>query len=188
MSSDEAALPAANMDATMTFSVVGSTMTLEVSNLSASPIRMSELYFNASDDVTSITLSSAPSHSSTGDMLWAASASAASTGFGTFDYMLEGIVAGKGQNREPGEILAGGTATFTFAVTGMNIDASDFGTELSAASGGDTAAYAAGAFHPNGGANTVTGAAVATTPEPSTALLMALGLGMLSRVGRRQRH
>jgi len=176
------------MDATLTFSVVGSTMTLEVSNLSASPIRMSELYFNASDDVTSITLSSAPSNSSTGDILWAGSTSAASTGFGTFDYMVEGITAGKGQNRETGEIGAGGSATFTFAVVGINLDASDFGTELSAASGGDTAAYAAGAFHPNGGANTVTGAAVATTPEPGTALLVSMGLGMLALAGNRRRR
>jgi hypothetical protein len=185
-SSDAATLAAADMDAAMTFSVDGSTMTLEVSNLSASPIRMSELYFNASHDVTSITLSLAPGHSSTGDMLWAVSSSAASTGFGTFDYMVEGIVAGRGNNRESGEIAAGGSAIFTFAVSGMNIDASDFGTTLSAASGADTAAYAAAAFHPNGGANNVTGAAVATTPEPSTALLLALGLGMLTRVSRRR--
>lgn len=181
-SSDAATLAAEDMDATLTFSVVGSTLTLEVSNQSASPIRMSEIYFNASDDVTSITLTSAPTHSSTGDMVWAVSSSAASTGFGTFDYMVEGVVAGTGNNRESGEIAAGGSAVFTFAVTGMNIDAGDFGVELTAGSN----AYAAARFHPNGGNKSVTGAAVAHTPEPSTALLMALGLGMLTQVGRRR--
>jgi hypothetical protein len=185
-SSDAATLAAADMDATLTFSVVGSTMTLEVSNQSASPIRMSQIYFNASDDVTNITLTAAPGHSSTGDPLWALSSSAASTGFGTFDYSVDSIVAGTGKNRESGEIAAGGSAIFTFAVSGMNIDASDFGTSLSAAAGGESAAYAAARFHPNGGNNSVTGAAVAHTPEPSTVLMMALGLGMLTRVSRRR--
>jgi len=179
MSSDETAIAAADMSATVDFSVSGKTLTVNVTN-AASDLLITEIYFNASSNVSNITLTSAPTNTNTGGLLWAASSSASTASFGTFDYALTGITSGGGKNAQTGMILAGGSATFVFSYTGKQLNANDFGVEMTAMN-----AMGAGTFRTSAkGGTAAMGAQVATVPEPATAALMALGLGMLARMGR----
>jgi len=179
MSSDESAIAAANMSATVDFSVSGNTLTVNVSNASTD-LLITEIYFNASSKVTNITLSSAPTNTNTGAMLWTASSSASTASFGTFDYVLTGITQGGGKNAQTGMILAGDSATFEFTYTGRKLTANDFGVEMTAMN-----AMGAGTFRTSAkGGTTAMGAQVAAVPEPTTAALMVMGLGLLARVGR----
>jgi hypothetical protein len=178
VSSAEGTMTAASMDATVEFLASGNTLTINVLNTSSNPIRMSEILFNSGNK--NITLTSTPTHSGSGDPLWELSSNAVSAGFGTFDYGLVGIKVGGGPNAEFGEILAGGSAQFTFNVNGNGWDVDTFAGDLS--TGG---AFVAARFHPNGGNSSAYGAAV-PVPEPSTAALMALGLIGLTQLGRRR--
>ena len=177
--SDAGTMLAIDMNATVDFSISGSTLTIDVTNTSTGTIQISELYFNSDASVSSITLTSTPTHSGSGDPLWVFATSVTPAGFGTFDYGLEGIKSGNGPSAEFGEILAGGSALFTFTVTGAGFDADSFAADVS--SGG---AFVAAKFHPNGNNQNAIGAAI--VPEPSTAALMALGLIGLTQLGRRR--
>jgi len=64
-SSDGLQLQAVDMNATISFSVIGTELTLSITNSStapADPLAISEIFFNASSAVTGLTLVSAPVH------------------------------------------------------------------------------------------------------------------------------
>jgi PEP-CTERM motif len=182
VSDNETSIAAADMSATIDFSVTGSTLTVSVDNLAAS-LRMTDIYFNASSDVASITLTSGPTNTNTGEALWAGSSSASTASFGTFDYVLSGISAGTGKNKQTGMVLAGGSAVFTFALTGSNLDANDFGVEATVMGANGAATFRTG----TSGGTAAMGAQMVVTPEPATAAMLVMGLGILARVGR-SRH
>ena len=177
-SSDEVGFPAATMDGTVEFTVSGNTLTLDVTNDTTGTVRMTEVVFNGSLDVTNLTLDTAP-NASGGAALWVFSTSATADVFGTFDYGLEGIKVGNGPSAEFGEVLAGETIQFTFTISGSGFDASSFSSSESSA-GFSVAAF----FATNGGNGGAYGAAV--VPEPSSAVLLMLGLIGLTQLGRRR--
>lgn len=177
-SSDEVGFPAATMDGTVEFSVSGNTLTIDVTNDTTGTMRMTELVFNGSVDVTNLTLDTAPIASG-GDALWVFSTSVTADIFGTFDYGIDGLKVGGGPSAEYGEVLAGETIQFIFTISGSGFDASSFSSSESSA-GFSVAAL----FTANGGNGGAYGAAV--IPEPSSAVMLMLGLIGLTQLGRRR--
>ncbi len=179
--SDSATLDPDLLDATLDFQVTGPTqLTLTLTNDTAAPneFKISRLYFNATLDVTALTLDSGPINWS----LETAAGGRATTAseFGTFDFAL---VAAK--NKDGIEAVDGGV-DFVFTISGIGpFDGSDFTTELSEISAGGMTAVAAARFvqGPGGAA----GYGAYHTPEPSTALLLAAGLAGFAAWRRRRR-
>lgn len=140
--SSDSSISASVLDATLDFSLSGNTLTLTVSNLTTDPnaFKINALYFNATNNVTSVTLTSP----ATG---WNLSTSQSADGFGTFSY---GLIGGVGVSTA--QIDPGSSETFTFTVTGTSLDVSDFVTQLSTNPPGDIQALAAAKFvqGPNG--------------------------------------
>ena len=189
MSSDELLIPAVDMSATLAFSVVGTQLTVDVMNNAtggAGPYAITELAFNASPAVTDLTLVLAQSHSSTGELLWESLTAREADNFGVFDFALRSVRVGNGQNRETGSIEAGLLATFVYDIAGVSVTAADFGAEFSNVMAGGTAATGAGLFN-NGTVEAYGADTIASVPEPATALLVSLGIGMLALSGRRRK-
>lgn len=168
--------PASFFDANFDFSVVGTTLTLVVTNTTIAPdeYNLNEIYFNASSSVTSLSLTSAM-HSAEGDVLvdWAPLFNTImADGFGDFDY---GLQDGMGET-DPSVIGSNEFLTLMFSITGTGpFSGGDF-IETNADG------YAAGAKFVNGpGDDSGFGASV---PEPGTAMLLGAGLLVL---GARQR-
>lgn len=181
ISSDET--DPADLTADFEIDVVGTTLTIEVTNtdLNGAEFNINQIFFNGSDDVTSIAFDGA-THSVAGDVTaaWAPLESSAfvNGAFGTFDYAL---TDGVGENNpniiEPGEMI-----TFSFTVN-AGLTAEDFavanaqGWQIAAKfvnGPDDDSAFGAG----DGGFPPV--------PEPLTAALLASGLVGLVRMGRRR--
>jgi hypothetical protein len=167
-SSDET--PAADLDATFDFGVAGSTLTLVVTNTTTAPneFNINEIFFNASNDVTSLSLTSAM-HSAEGNVMmdWGPlDTSVMVDGFDTFDF---GLTDGMGETH-PSVIGPTEFITFMFSITGtspFNVD--DFNQP-------NSSGYTAAAKFVNGPGDDSAWGAV---PEPSTALLVATGLLVL---------
>jgi hypothetical protein len=179
------------LNATATLTVVGTTLTIELANLtdtlSTQEFDISAFVFSTSSDISALTLTSAPS----ADAGWSQGASSVG-GFGTFD---DGASANPDLvNNEvglnPDLVNAGETATFIYSfVCGGACDETDFIQPSSDPNGGITFA----AKFINGGSIGGDSAWGGTTssgvpiPEPGTASLIMLGLAGLGAYGRRQR-
>ena len=186
--SSEPGIPAEVLDATLDFSTINggnARLILTVTNDTTVPDEwnINELYFNASADVTSLSLTKVVSNidgNITNQNLWTLFASNGENGdthadgFGVFDWALIDGVDSMPGTIEPGEIL-----TFTLGITGTGPFApTDFINEFSMNPPGNTAAIIAGKFV-TGTGPTDPSAFGATIPEPSTGLLLAMGLFVL---------
>lgn len=179
LSSDET--PAEVFDATYDFQITGpNELTLSVSNDTLAPdlYWLREIYWNASDDVASLTLVSASS-SVDGDVLaeWSLRTASAADGFGRFDFELGPIQQNVSNELAPGEVV-----DFVLSIDPNGpVDAFDFTTQFSTIPPGDRPALAAGFFQMGPGDDSGFGAVI---PEPTTAALLGLGLAALG-LGRR---
>ncbi|MGH7342412.1 MAG: PEP-CTERM sorting domain-containing protein [Candidatus Rokuibacteriota bacterium] len=179
LSSDET--PASLLTATLDFQIIGANeLTLRVRNDTATPdaYLLSEIFFNASVDVTSLTLVSA---TSSADGLvsdeWKL-ASGHAGGFGRFDFQL---LNAKGNSKN--EIAPGESVDFVFTIGGIGpFDPSDFTSELSTIPPGEFPSLAAVKFVSGSGDDSAYGAMV---PEPLTILQLGMGLAGLSWLRRR---
>jgi hypothetical protein len=169
--------PAGDLNATFDFSVVGTTLFLDVTNdtLLTGDFNISDVYFNAAGNVTSLTLTAA-THSGIGDVLtnWdPVNTNAMKNGFGIFDFA---ITDGNGET-DPWLIGAGESILFELLIGGTGpFEMNDFAVE-------NSDGYILGAKFVNGpGGDSAFGASV---PEPNTALLVGLG-GLILGVTRRR--
>jgi hypothetical protein len=184
--------PASQLDAELDFTVVGATLTLTVTN-PGSDYRISELYWNAADNVTGLSLVSA-THSVEGDVAnpWSpVGTNKKAGGFGRFDFSL----TARGGRDQSSQIGPGEVVVFEFDISGTGPFAmDDFAVAnaeglLAAAKfqGGPPDAECAEAIIPTqkcpqGVLTEDSG--YGGVPEPATGLLMALGLLSVSAAGR----
>jgi hypothetical protein len=170
--------PAGDLNATLDFVVVGTTLTLTVTNDTAGlgDFNINDIYFNTTVDVTSLTLTSA-THSILGDVFvhWdPVMTNEMKDGFGIFDYSIQDGIG----ETDPWLVTPGDSIVYELTIGGTGpFDMSDFGV-----ANGD--GYTLGAKFVNGpGDDSAFGANV---PEPSTALLVGLGSVMLAGLRRRR--
>ena len=178
LSSNEGAFPAASLDATLDFSVIGSTLTLDVANLTdaTTGFDIDQLYFNVAAAVTGLTLDSVDGGSA---FPWQLSADKGANPFGTFDFRIEGNTGGTRI------FIDGGASTsFSFTIGGVGVTDADF--FVLTTDGSPVAAFAA---RFNSTAGSVIGASASATsgsvPEPGTALLVGIGVSLLALARRR---
>ncbi len=176
--SSDPGVDAADLAATLDFEVVGSTLTLNVSN-DSSAFDFTGIYFNVTTGVETLTLTSGPKD-------WKLEAPSGNnptdTGaFGVFDY----IVGVKAKKADSAKLSPGDVASFVFSIgSAGTFTAADFTTELSLVDEGEIAALAAGRF--GIGKNSPIGAT--HTPEPATGLLVGLGIMILAANRNRLRY
>jgi hypothetical protein len=164
------ATPASLLVVVLDFAVAGSTLTLTATNLSASTYRVNQIYFNATDDVTSLALTSA-THSAAGNVTsrWSVLADEDAGPFKGFDFELAGGTGNRTWVIHPSQ-----SVVFVLSIGGVGpFTASDFGV-LNAE--GD---QAAAKFQGGPGDDSAFGA----IPEPG--LLGLLAVGALLAVARR---
>ncbi len=174
--------PASSLDAVLDAQVAGTTLTLTLTNTSAS-FNLNELFFNATPNVSGLSLTSA-THSDGNTNVASAWPLVAvggrgnptkAGGFGTFDFTLDGPV---GQT-DPALIGPGESIVFALAIGGTGpFTVADF-QELTSAPNPSLAVVK---FVNGPGDDSAFGNAV---PEPSTGLLVAAGLSALAAVRRR---
>jgi hypothetical protein len=150
-------------------------VTLSASN-GSDDFDITAFFFNVSADVTDVSLQSGPrdwklSHRS------AENARTDTGEFGVFDY----VVWVKDRKANKGKIKSGNAATFVLEVTGAGaITAEDFTSEVSTTESGEVAAFGAARFGIDG--DSPIGATHA--PEPTTGLLLGMGMCMLAATRR----
>jgi hypothetical protein len=175
-------VPAAWLDAQMSFSVIGDLLTLDVTNTTEAPhlFRINKVYFNMTSNVTGLQWWDDPTP---GWRLRVHEDGYHVAGFGLFDVSLS-----DGVGRNPHQIYPGETETFQFKILGTGPFAdTDFTTELSTPIGwGHIPSLAAAKF--TGGGCWDLGAfgnVIPVVPEPCT--LSMLVLGALVRLARARR-
>ena len=170
--SSQPGVDASLLDAEISFGVVGTTLTIEIENLTPAGdagFNIRELYFNATSNVTGLSLDS-------GLPLWSLSTALVCDGFGTFDYALIGT------DDKNYEIDGGETGTFTLTITGSGVSASDFHTDFSIQDGGNPTMILGAKFVR--GPSNMSGYGATDVPEPATVCL--LGLGTLALLRKRR--
>ncbi len=169
VSSDET--PASVLDALLTFSVTGDVLTLTVTNETSAPseFNINQVYFNATDNVTGLTLDpDVPG--------WRLFTEEKAGKLGTHDFALIGPVG----NGDPDLIVPLESVDFVFDITGLGpFSDSDFTTEFSEIPTGDTPTLAAAKFVNGPGDDSALGGVV---PVPGAALLAVFGLGLFGVV------
>ena len=176
-SSSDPGVGAASLGATMDFHLSGSTLTLSVSNDSTS-FDITGFYFNVSSNVTDITLTSGLQDWKLEDQY---SKSGTDTGeFGVFDY----IVGVRGKKAKNAKLDPGDVATFVFAIgsAGLLTDA-DFTAEISLIADDEVAAFVAARF----GIDKDSPIGATHAPEPTTGLLVGIGMCLLAASRSRSR-
>jgi hypothetical protein len=170
------ATDAAGLRLTLDFASGGSGLTLRATNTSAQ-FHVNQIYFNASDDVSGLALTSA-THSAAGNVTrrWSVLRNRRAGGLGTFDFELDG---GNGANRawilDPGESLV-----FVFAARGPGpVTVDDLGV-MSAEGMQVAAKFIGGPIDPE---SCDEDSAFGSTPEPGLLALFALGLLAVARRG-----
>jgi hypothetical protein len=186
--------PASQLDATLDFSVSGSTLTLTLSN-TGSDFNINQVFFGGSSAVTGLSLVSA-THSANGDVTAAwipVEAASAADGFGVFDFALtDGVGSGNPNIAHVGESIV-----FVLSISGTGSYAdSDFIQP-------NASGYLAAAKFVNGPPDPECATAVIPTaqcpegigtedsafggvPEPGTLALLALALPALALRLRRR--
>ncbi len=157
------ATPAADLDALLEFDVVGSVLTLTVTNQTpiGTGFNITELYFNTLGAVTGLTTNPPIAG-------WTDNTDVMADGFGVFD-----IVLIDGVNGNPETIMPQEVQVFTLDIAGTGpFNASQFSTGTS-----DLGFLAAAKFVTGPGDDSSFGA---TVPEPASFLLLAVG-GLLLR-------
>jgi MYXO-CTERM domain-containing protein len=170
------ATDAAALRLTLDFASNGSLLTLRATNTSAQ-FHVNQIYFNASDDVTGLALTSA-THSAAGNVTrrWGVLRNRRAGGLGTFDFELDG---GNGANRawilDPGESLV-----FVFAARGPGPVAIDDLGVMGAEGVQVAAKFIGGPLDPE---SCDEDSAFGSIPEPGLLGLFALGLLAMARRG-----
>ena len=171
------------LDATFDFIVSGSTLTLTVANDSAYQIH--EIYFNATSDVESLTLTSPTSG-------WLMELNDSADGFGQFDFA---ILGARGVPRRGIQtILSGASETFTFTIIpadGASVDDLDFVTQLSTIPPGSRPSLGAAKFMRGPNDDSAFGATqdgpTPTPPGPPPVIPVPaaapMGLALLAMIG-----
>lgn len=173
------------LDAELDFSVVGSTLTLSVSNLTPEneddpSFKINKIYFNVTDNVEGLSLTDVTGPEDSATTGWDLGVSEDGFlvgGFGRFDVALVG-----GQGNHLPVVEPGKTVSFVFQISGAGsfVD-TDFIT-LSSPVGGHIVSYAVAKFY-----NDNTSAYGATNvPEPASAMMLGLG-GVFFALRRRRR-
>jgi hypothetical protein len=170
--------PASVLDANFDFSVLGTTLTLTVTNDTNAPddYNINEIYFNGSNDVSSLSVVSV-THSVAGNVTsdWIPLLTGVMVdGFDIFDY---GMTDGLGELAPPA-IGPTENLEFVFSITGTG-PFTDFDFIV-----GNGLGYTAAAKFVNGPGDD---SAYGTVPEPSTGLLLASGLLLLGARRRTRR-
>ena len=166
-------VPASYMDALLTFDVSGNTLTMTMANQTANPpesFYINQIFFNATSNVTDLTLVNAPD----GWSLDFAENGHKADGLGYYDVALIG-----GNGNHPGQVALGETTVFTLAITGIGPFAdSNFTTEKSLSSNGDTESLAVAKFVRGSDSDDSAfgNATTAVIPEPATMAFLAIGV------------
>ena len=179
--------PASVLDATLDFAITGADeLTLSVTNDTTAPdeYNINFIYFNATSNVSSLTLDSATS-SIDGDITsgWRLGTGVKADGFGTFDFELADGVGISPHTIQPAE-----TVGFVFSIFGEGpFTAENFTSELSTLPPGDTPTIAAAKFVSGPDDDSAYGSAYGgTVPEPGTLGMIAAALvGLALRNKRR---
>jgi hypothetical protein len=168
--SSDPELAAADLAATLDFEVVGSTLTLNVSN-DSTDFDLAGIYFNITASDATLALRSGPK-----DWILEAPSDKNPTDIGAFG-VFDSIVWVKGRKADNAKLSPGDVASFTFSIDSAGpLTAEDFTAELSMIGEGEIAALAAGRI--GTGKDALIGATHA--PEPTTALLVGMGMMMLT--------
>jgi hypothetical protein len=169
---EEGGTPPSVLTADVTFTVVGTTLTLDVNNTSNYDIV--DLYFNSSANISGLSLNQPPTHPD-----WLLGGPETVGSLGTYDHHV--TVSGN-SNQSGATILDGTSASLEFSfVCGGICDMSDFTID------GDEGKALAAKFVHGGDAfgdpdDSAFGAS--PVPEPGTGALLGLGLVALARARR----
>jgi len=170
MSSDET--PASALSALVNISVSGTELTITLEN--QSDYAITDFYFNASTDVSVLSLTSVEIASVDQTAAWDDVVDLTASGFGA-DGM--GLFDAHVFNTDPlsatTQIEIGQTATFTFAIN-SGLSAMDF-VELSTNPPGEFEKLFVAKFQAGPGGDSAYGGSAAPVPEPSAALLFFAG-------------
>ncbi|MFQ6049344.1 MAG: PEP-CTERM sorting domain-containing protein [Phycisphaerae bacterium] len=167
-------VPAEQLDAERKFSVSASTLTLRVTNLtpgapSDPPLKINEIYFNATDNVTGLILTSSSPQ-------W--QVDFAEDGFLVDAFGLFDVQFTDGAGHQPQVVDPGETVVFTFDIIGTGpFSETDFVTELSTVFDQHIPSLAAAKFFDDGGVSAFGN----VIPEPAGLILLLLGGAVVAR-------
>jgi hypothetical protein len=176
--------PAEHLDATLDFSVVdNSTLLLTVTNLTPEgpndpALKIDQLYFNTSDDITALVLNEVNGSDITHWDLTFDSDNIHVNGFGLYDVSII-----DGQGSEPHVIDPGETVEFIIGISGSGTFSDDDFIHLSMQIDHHIISYAAAKFY--NGVPEMSAFGATNVPEPTTIAL--LGLGALALLRNRKK-